>query len=101
MFGLDDGREIDPDKRVGLIGAIGRAVDPDGLARRLRLHGGRRPVIALVKTPVLLIAALGMLMFLYSRYVFLIIVGAYVAHGIIWYIFSKLRPHQKPAIEAG
>jgi len=50
---------------------------------------------------VLLIAALGMLMFLYSRYVFLIIVGAYVAHGIIWYIFSKLRPHQKPAIEAG
>ena len=40
---------------------------------------------------VLVIAAIGMLMFLYSRYVLLILSVAYVSHGIIWYIFNLLR----------
>lgn len=40
---------------------------------------------------VLVIAAIGMLMFLYSNYVLLILSVAYVAHGIIWYIFSLLN----------
>ncbi len=40
---------------------------------------------------VLLIAAVGMLIWLYSNYVLLILSAAYVSHGIIWYIFSLLR----------
>ncbi|MGH9948272.1 MAG: CDP-alcohol phosphatidyltransferase family protein [Pyrinomonadaceae bacterium] len=44
---------------------------------------------------VLVIAAIGMLMFLYSRYMLLILSGAYVAHGIIWYLFSMFRPRSK------
>lgn len=48
----------------------------------------------------LVIAAIGMLMWLYSNYVLLILSVAYVAHGVIWYIFSLLRP--RPAkLEAG
>lgn len=41
---------------------------------------------------VLLIAAVGMLMFLYSKYVLLILSAAFVSHGIIWFVLSKLRP---------
>ncbi|MEP6848203.1 MAG: phosphatidylcholine/phosphatidylserine synthase [Acidobacteriota bacterium] len=40
----------------------------------------------------LLIAATGMLIWLYSRYVLLIISGIYVSHGVIWYIFRLLKP---------
>ena len=40
---------------------------------------------------VLVIAAIGMLMWLYSRYVLLILSAAYVSHGILWYVFSLLR----------
>ncbi|MGH9820126.1 MAG: hypothetical protein ACRD43_08135, partial [Pyrinomonadaceae bacterium] len=40
----------------------------------------------------LLIAAAGMAVWLYSRYVLLIISGAYVSHGVIWYFVSLLRP---------
>ncbi|MEJ7847502.1 MAG: phosphatidylcholine/phosphatidylserine synthase [Pyrinomonadaceae bacterium] len=50
---------------------------------------------------VLLIAAVGMLMWLYSNYVLLILSAAYVAHGIIWYVFtlsrSRSRSKLKPA----
>lgn len=47
----------------------------------------------------LLIAAIGMLMWLYSNYVLLILSAAYVAHGIVWYIFSlaRSRSNLKPA----
>lgn len=44
---------------------------------------------------VLLIAAVGMLMWLYSNYVLLILSAAYVSHGIIWYIFSLARSRTK------
>ena len=44
---------------------------------------------------VLLIAAIGMLMWLYSNYMLLILSAAYVSHGIIWYIFSLLRSQSK------
>lgn len=40
---------------------------------------------------VLLIAAIGMLMFLYSKYVLLILATLYVSHGVIWYVFSTFR----------
>jgi CDP-diacylglycerol---serine O-phosphatidyltransferase len=40
---------------------------------------------------VLVIAAIGMLMFLYSNYVLLILSVAYVSHGLIWYVFTFLR----------
>ena len=41
---------------------------------------------------VLVIAAIGMLMWLYSQYVLLILSVAYVSHGILWYFLSMLRP---------
>lgn len=44
---------------------------------------------------VLVIAAVGMLMWLYSNYVLLILSVAYVSHGVIWYVLSLLRT--KPA----
>ncbi|MGQ0542735.1 MAG: CDP-alcohol phosphatidyltransferase family protein [Blastocatellia bacterium] len=40
---------------------------------------------------VLLIAATGMLMFLYSKYVLLILATLYVSHGIVWHVFSTFR----------
>ena len=40
---------------------------------------------------VLVIAAGGMLMWLYSNYVLLILSAAYVLHGVIWYIYRLLR----------
>jgi len=39
----------------------------------------------------LIIAAVGMLMWLYSNYVLLILSVAYVSHGVIWYVFSLVR----------
>lgn len=46
---------------------------------------------------ILLIAAMGMLAWLFSRYVFLVIAIAYVSHGIIFYIVGLLRPSKKTA----
>lgn len=45
---------------------------------------------------VLLIAGTGMLVWLYSRYVLLVLAAAYVSHGVIGYIFRALarRPKQ-------
>jgi CDP-diacylglycerol--serine O-phosphatidyltransferase len=40
---------------------------------------------------VLVIAAVGMLVFLYSKYMLLILAASYVAHGIIWYLFGVIR----------
>lgn len=40
----------------------------------------------------LLIAAIGMAIWLYSRYVLLLLSGVYVSHGVIWYILSLLKP---------
>ncbi len=46
---------------------------------------------------VLVIAAIGMLMWLYSQYVLLILSAAYVSHGIIWYLLSSIRPRRQTA----
>jgi CDP-diacylglycerol---serine O-phosphatidyltransferase len=46
---------------------------------------------------VLVIAAIGMLIFLYSKYVLLILSGVYVAHGVIWFLINSLRPRPRPA----
>ena len=40
---------------------------------------------------VLLIAATGMLIWLYSQYMLLILSAAYVSHGILWFIFGQFR----------
>ncbi len=50
---------------------------------------------------VLLIAAIGMLMWLYSNYVLLILATLYVSHGVVWYVFSLLRrrPTPPPTVE--
>lgn len=44
---------------------------------------------------VLLIGAIGMLLWLYSQYMLLIITVAYVSHGIIWFLASVLNPRRK------
>lgn len=41
---------------------------------------------------VLVIAALGMLLWLYSKYLLLIVSGTFVAHGVIWYLYRTLMP---------
>ncbi len=44
---------------------------------------------------ILMLAAIGMLIWLYSRYMLLILSGLYVSHGIIWYLASFLRPSKR------
>ena len=44
---------------------------------------------------VLLIAAVGMLIFLYSKYVVLALALLYVTHGIIWYLAGIFRPRRR------
>ncbi|HBE83143.1 MAG TPA: hypothetical protein DDW24_10230, partial [Blastocatellia bacterium] len=48
---------------------------------------------------VLVIAAVGMLIWLYSEYVLLILSAAYVSHGIVWHILTLFRrpTEEKPA----
>ncbi len=51
---------------------------------------GKRSVYLL-----LAIAAVGMLFWLYSRYVMLAFGIVYVSHGIIWHFLGLLRPHSR------
>ena len=46
---------------------------------------------------ILLIAAVGMSIWLYSRYALLVLSLGYVSHGVIWYIVSILRPRPQMA----
>jgi hypothetical protein len=48
----------------------------------------------------LLIAAIGMGIWLYSRYALLILSAVYVAHGVVWYLLGMLRPRRDPQAEA-
>ena len=50
---------------------------------------------------VLIIAAIGMLIWLYSQYMLLILCRAYVSHGIIWYLLGLFRSSKtvEPEIE--
>ena len=50
---------------------------------------------------ILVIAALGMLLWLYSQYLLFGIAFAYVAHGIVWYFFNLLTPKRQTKIETG
>ena len=50
---------------------------------------------------ILVIAALGMLLWLYSQYLLFGIAFAYVAHGIVWYLFNLLTPKRQAKIETG
>ena len=47
---------------------------------------------------VLLIAAVGMLVWLYSEYMLLLMAVAYVAHGVLWFLLSIFKPAKKPGI---
>lgn len=47
---------------------------------------------------ILVIAATGMAIWLYSDYVLLIISAAYVSHGVIWYLFSLVKPRAHPGV---
>jgi CDP-diacylglycerol--serine O-phosphatidyltransferase len=49
---------------------------------------------------VLVIAAVGMLIWLYSKYVVLILAAIYVLHGVIWHLASLLRPRKKIEAES-
>lgn len=49
------------------------------------------------KKAIILIAAVGMLVWLYSRYVLLLVIGLYVAHGVIFKLASFLRPRRQPS----
>lgn len=48
---------------------------------------------------VLVIAAVGMLMYLYSQYMLLILSVGYVSHGILWYLTGVLRVSQTRNVE--
>lgn len=49
---------------------------------------------------ILIVAALGMLIWLYSQYMLFGIALVYVSHGIIWYFFSLFTPKKKERIES-
>ncbi len=44
---------------------------------------------------ILIVAAVGMLVWLYSKYVLLALAVAYAAHGIMWYFLGLLRPQSQ------
>lgn len=48
---------------------------------------------------VLLVAASGMLVWLYSKYILLIFAALYVSHGIIWYVAALFNPRRKEVLE--
>jgi CDP-diacylglycerol--serine O-phosphatidyltransferase len=48
---------------------------------------------------ILIIAALGMLIYLYSQYMLFGIALAYVSHGIIWYVFSLFGSKRRRKVE--
>ncbi len=50
---------------------------------------------------ILVIAALGMLVWLYSQYMLFGIAFAYVAHGIVWYFVGLFTPKRREKIESG
>jgi phosphatidylserine synthase len=46
---------------------------------------------------ILLIAAIGMSIWLYSRHVLLALSVGYVSHGVVWYLITLLRPRPQLA----
>lgn len=44
---------------------------------------------------ILLIAAIGMSIYLYSRYVLLALAVIYASHGVVWYVISAARPRRR------
>ena len=44
---------------------------------------------------ILLIVALGMAIWFYSKYALLILSAVYVSHGVVWYVLSFLTPRRK------
>ncbi len=49
---------------------------------------------------ILVIAALGMLVWLYSQYMLFAIAFGYVAHGIVWYLFGLFTPKRQGKVES-
>ncbi len=52
--------------------------------------GGRRSSYL-----ILVVAAFGMLIWLFPQYMLFGIASAYVAHGIVWYLLGFLSPRKK------
>ncbi len=48
---------------------------------------------------ILVLGIAGMLVWLYSQYVLVIIAGIYVSHGLLWYLANIIRPSRKPALK--
>lgn len=44
---------------------------------------------------ILVIAAIGMLVLLFSRYMLFALAATYVSHGIVWYLLNLLRPSRR------
>ncbi len=44
---------------------------------------------------ILVVAALGMLIWLFPQYMIFAIASAYVAHGVLWYLLGLLRPRRR------
>ncbi len=49
---------------------------------------------------ILILGTFGMLVWLYSHYVLLILAGLYVSHGLIWYVATLFRPRKRAEVEA-
>jgi CDP-diacylglycerol--serine O-phosphatidyltransferase len=49
---------------------------------------------------VLILGAFGMLIWLYSHYVLIILAGLYVSHGLIWYVLTLFRPRKRAEAKA-
>ncbi|MBA3334984.1 MAG: hypothetical protein H0T08_05160, partial [Acidobacteria bacterium] len=48
---------------------------------------------------ILIIAALGMLVWLFPQYILFAIAFTYVAHGVVWYVVSFLSPKRRGKTE--
>lgn len=48
---------------------------------------------------ILIIGLMGMLVWLYSHYVLLVLAVLYVSHGVLWYLFTLLKPRKTPETE--
>lgn len=49
---------------------------------------------------ILVLGIIGMLVWLYSQYVLLIVAAVYVSHGVLWYVLNLFRPTKRADMKA-
>ncbi|MFN6964140.1 MAG: CDP-alcohol phosphatidyltransferase family protein [Pyrinomonadaceae bacterium] len=49
---------------------------------------------------ILVVAAIGMAIWLYSQYALITLAVLYVSHGIVWYLYTLVRPRRRLQVEA-